>query len=146
MWFLKLLVLKLSEEPKAQWKTCKKEYQKMSVPNALEREMWWKKCISETDLWDGSLWIRSIKGISYPEVQPYGAKVTGTGFLEGRWEPLVLCLDFLFRTQEKLGTSQYGIQNICFCILSSDYLYGIFKKQSWKLGRESQALPARWVP
>lgn len=108
--------------------------------------MWWRKCISEIDFWGDSLRIRSNKGISYTELQPRSAEVKGTGFLEGSSEPLVLCLDFLYRAWEKLGTSQYGIQNICFCILSSDYLYEIFKKQSWKLGREAKALFARWVP
>lgn len=68
-------------------------------------------------------------GISYTELQPHNAKEKGTGFPEGSSEPLVPCLDFLYRAWEKLGTSEYGIQNICFCILSSDYLNEIFKKQ-----------------
>lgn len=48
-------------------------------------------------------------GISYPEVQLLSAKVKGTEFLEGSSEPLVLCLDFLCRAWEKLGTSEYSI-------------------------------------
>lgn len=70
--------------------------------------------------------------ISYSELQPHSAKVKGTGFLEGSLELLVLCLDFLYRAWEKVGTSENGIQNICFCILYSGYLYEIFKKQARK--------------
>lgn len=71
-------------------------------------------------------------GISYTELQPHSAKVKGTGFLEGNSEPPVPCLDFLYRAREKLGISEYSFQNICFCILSSDYLYEMFKKQARK--------------
>lgn len=73
--------------------------------------------------------VRSEERLSCPELRPHRAKVKGIGFLEGNSEPLILFLDFLYRTWGKLSTSQYGIQNIRFCILSSDYLYEIFKKQ-----------------
>lgn len=76
--------------------------------------------------------IRSCMKISYTELQPHSAKVKGTGFLEGSSEPLVLGLDFLYRAWEKVGTSENSIQSICFCILSSDYLYEIFKKKARK--------------